>query len=95
MSLDQVLYLLILYRKQHRPKQHEYEMVSNLEEKKPKLTVETAVPNPPESKTSLLALKPTIEDIHDHSENEKDTPNKTSMKNALYEPGQHKFNLLS
>ena len=45
------------------------------------------VPNPTESNTSLLALKPTIEDIHDRSENENDTPNKTSMKNVLYEPG--------
>ena len=45
-------------------------------------------PDPSESKRSLLALKPTIEDIHDRSENEKDAPNKTSMKNALYESGQ-------
>ena len=63
-------------------------MVSNLHNKKPKSTIETAVPKPPESKTSLLALKSTIEDIHDRSENEKDTPNKVSMKNVLYEPGE-------
>ena len=44
-------------------------------------------PNPSESRASSLALNPTIEDIHDRSENEKDTPNKTSMKNMLYEPG--------
>ena len=43
-----------------------------------------------ESKTSSLPLKPTIEDIHDRSVNEKDTPNKMSMKNVLYEPGKWK-----
>ena len=38
-------------------------------------------PNLSESKSSSL-LNSTIEDIHDRSENEKDTPNKTSMKNV-------------
>ena len=37
---------------------------------------------------SNIELKPTIEDIHDSSENENDTQNKTSMKNILYEPGK-------
>ena len=59
-------------------------MVSDLP--KPKSATEMASA-PRESKTSSLPLKPTIEDIHDRSENEKDTPNKTSMKNVLYEPG--------
>ena len=68
-------------------------MVSSMQNKNPKLTVKMVQADPPESKTS--SLNPTIEDIHDCSENEKDTPSKTSMKNALYEPGQHKFNLLS
>ena len=43
----------------------------------------------PESKTSSLALKPTIEEIHDRSENEEDTASKMSMKNVLYEPGKY------
>ena len=63
-------------------------MVSNLQDKKQKSTNETAVPEHPESKTTSLALKSTIEDIHDRSENKKDTPNKVSMKNVLYEPGE-------
>ena len=46
---------------------------------------------PPESKTSSLALKPTIEDIHDRSKNEENTQSKTTMKNVLYEPGKCKF----
>ena len=81
---------VILYRKQHRPKQHEYEVVSNLQDKKPKSTVKTIISEYPEGKTvsESLALKSTIEYIHDRSENEKDTPNKTSMKNVLYEPGE-------
>ena len=62
-------------------------MVSSLQDKKPKSAIETAVPEHPENKTTSLALKSTIEDIHDRSENEKDTPNITSMKNVLYEPG--------
>ena len=62
-------------------------MVSNLQDKKPKSTIETAFPEHPESKATSLALKSTVEDIHDHSENEKDTPDITSMKNVLYEPG--------
>ena len=40
-----------------------------------------------------IELKPTIEDIHDHSENENDTQNKTSMKNILYEPGKCRLNI--
>ena len=46
-----------------------------------------SVDNLTESTTSMLALKPTIDEIHDRTEYEKDSPNKTSMKNALYEPG--------
>ena len=42
-----------------------------------------------ESAKSLSALKPTIDEIHDRSEHEKDSPNKTSMKNILYEPGNY------
>ena len=62
-------------------------MVSDLP--KPKLSTGMASAHrESESKTSLLPLKPTIEDIHDRSENEKDTPNKMSMKNVLYEPGK-------
>ena len=68
-------------------------MVSRVQNKNPKLTVKMVQADPPESKTS--SLKSTIEDIHDRSENEKDTQSKTSMKNALYEPGQRKFYLLS
>ena len=48
------------------------------------------MPNPKsavESATSSLAIIPTIDEIHDRSEHEKDSPNKTSMKNVLYEPG--------
>ena len=46
-----------------------------------------SVDNLTESTTSLSALKPTIDEIHDCSEHEKDSPNKTSMKNILYETG--------
>ena len=53
---------------------------------KPKPSTEV-VSNPPQSKTSSLALKLTIEDIHDRSKNEEHTQSKTSMKNILYEPG--------
>ena len=42
----------------------------------------------PEIKTSSLKLNPTIDDIHDHSENEENTAGKMSMKNVLYEPGK-------
>ena len=66
------------------PKQHAYETVSNLQSKKPKLTIEM-VPDTPENKMNKL---PTIDDIHDRSENEKVTTNKTSMMNVLYEPGR-------
>ena len=57
-------------------------MVSDSQNKTSKPTIEI-LPDP-ESKTSSLAL---IEDIHDRSKNENDTPSKTSMKNVLYEPG--------
>ena len=40
--------------------------------------------NPSESESSTLAAKPTIDNIHDHSENKKDT---TTTNNILYEPG--------
>ena len=65
-------------------------MVSNLQDKKPKSMIKTVISEHPKGKTTSesLALKSTIEDIHDHSENEKDTPNKVSMKNILYEPGE-------
>ena len=36
----------------------------------------------------MSALKPTIDEIHDHSEQENDSPNKTSIKNVLYEKGK-------
>ena len=62
-------------------------MVSNLQNEKPESIAKMGQAEPPESKANLLALKPTIEDIHDRSENENDTQNKTSMKNVLYEPG--------
>ena len=72
---------------------HSYDIVNDLVNEKPVQAIEM-FPNLSESKSSSLPLNPTIEDIHDHSENE-DTPNKTSMKNILYEPGQcTKFNLL-
>ena len=64
-----------------------YATVSDLENKNSVDSEMVPDPDLPESKTSSLALKPTIEDIHDRSENENDTPNKTSMKNVLYEPG--------
>ena len=60
-------------------------MVSNLQNEKPKSMVMMGQADPSESN---IELKPTIEDIHDRSENEKDTQNKTSMKNILYEPGR-------
>ena len=42
-----------------------------------------------ERKASCLALKPTIDEIHDRTENEENTENKMSMKNVLYEPGKY------
>ena len=42
----------------------------------------------PENKTSSLELNPTIDDIHDGSENDENTASKMSMKNVLYEPGK-------
>ena len=66
---------------------HSYDIVNDLVNKKPVQVIEM-FPNPSESKSSSLPLNPTIEDIHDRSENEKDTPNKMSMKNVLYEPGR-------
>ena len=42
-----------------------------------------------ERKTSFLALKPTIDEIHDRTENEENTEKKISMKNVLYEPGKY------
>ena len=42
-----------------------------------------------ESARCSLLLQPTIDEIHDRSEHEKDSPNKTSMKNILYEPGNY------
>ena len=74
---------------------HSYDNVNDLVNKKLVQAIEM-FPNLSESKSSSLSLNPTIEDIHDHSENEEGTPNKTSMKNILYEPGKcTKFNLLS
>ena len=78
-------FYFLFIRKWQRQKNQSYEMVSDLP--KPKSSTEMASAHC-ESKTSSLPLKPTIEDIHDCSENEKDTPNKTSMKNVLYEPGK-------
>ena len=77
------------FRKQQKPLKHNYAIVSDVENKN---SVEM-VPDPDssESKRSLLALKLTIKDIHDCSENEKDTPNIVSMKNVLYEPGECGF----
>ena len=77
----------LFIRKWQRQKRQSYEIVSDLP--KPKSSTGMASAHC-ESKTSSLPLKPTIEDIHDRSENEKDTPNKMSMKNVLYEPGKCK-----
>ena len=63
-------------RKQQKLKGQSYEMVDT----KSKPVAESA--------TSSLALQPTIDEIHDRSELEKDSPNKTSMMNVLYEPGK-------
>ena len=74
---------------------HSYDIVNDLVNEKPVQAIEM-FPNPnlSESKSSSLPLNSTIEDIHDCSENEEDTTNKTSMKNVLYEPGRcTKFNL--
>ena len=48
-----------------------------------------------ERRTSFLALKPTIDEIHDRTENEENTENKVSMKNVLYEPGKINMNVIS
>ena len=72
---------------------HSYDIVNDLVNEKPVQAIEM-FPNLSESKSSSLPLNSTIEDIHDCSENEEDTPNKTSMENVLYEPGRcTKFNL--
>ena len=68
-----------------------YATVSDLENKN---SVDSEIVPDPDLPESLLALKPTIEDIHDRSKNEKDTPNKTSMKNVLYEPGTWNVNFV-
>ena len=70
------------FRKQRKPLKQTYVIVGDLGNKNP---IED--PDHSENKLSLLALNSTIDNIHDRSENEKDTPNKTSMKNVLYEPG--------
>ena len=75
------------FRKRQKPTDDSYDIIKDLEKEK---SIEM-YPDPPKSKASSIALKSTIEDIHDRSENEKDTPNKTSMKNVLYEPGISKF----
>ena len=62
-------------------------MVSDLPKPKPATKMASA-PRESQSKASIVPLKPTIVEIHDRSENEKDTPNKTTMKNVLYEPGK-------
>ena len=67
-------------------------MVSNVQNKELKSTVEMdPEPSPPVSKTNSLPLKPTREDIHDHSENEENTVSKISLKNNLYEAGKYKL----
>ena len=82
--------IIINFRKQQKSIDHSYDVVSDLENKKSDSVIEM-VPNPPETETSSFTLtKSTIEDIHDRSENDKDTPNKISMKNVLYEPGKFK-----
>ena len=48
-----------------------------------------------ERRTSFLALKPTIDEIHDRTENEENSENKVSMKNVLYEPGKINMNVIS
>ena len=71
-----------------------YDIINDLVNEKPIQAIEM-FPNLSENKSSSLLLNPKIEDIHDCSENEKDTPDITSMKNSLYEPGRcTKFNLL-
>ena len=78
--------LLLFIRIQQKIKHHSYDIVM-LE---PKSTAEmVSGDNLTESTKSLSALKPTIGEIHDRSEHEKDSPNKTSMKNILYEPGNY------
>ena len=81
---------MLSFRKQRKQLKQTYAIVGDLGNKNP---IENS--DHSENKTSSLALKSTIEDIHNRSENEKDTPNITSMKNVLYEPGKRKFNLLS
>ena len=80
--------IIINFRKQQKSIDHSYDVVSDLENKNSDSVIEM-VPNPPETETSSLALTNSIiEDTHDHSENDKDIPNKISMKNVLYEPGK-------
>ena len=79
------------FRKRQKLMNNSY---NDLVNEKPVQAIEM-FPNPPESKSSSLSLKPTIEDTHNRSENEEDTPDKTSMNNILYEPGRcTKFNML-
>ena len=77
-----IKFLILIIRKQQGQKHQSYEMVPKLKQATEMASIH------PESKTSSFALKPTIEDIHDRSENEENTQSKTSMKNVLYEPGK-------
>ena len=43
----------------------------------------------PGSKASTVSTKPFIDNVHDRSENEKDTDTKFSAENALYERGSY------
>ena len=82
------------FRKWKKLMNNSYDIVNDLVNEKPVQAIEM-FPNLSENKSSSLPLYPTIEDIHDCSENEEDTPDITSMANILYEPGRcTKFNLL-
>ena len=68
---------------------YDSEKVDDKKQFRSKVTSEVA-PNHPESEASTLAAKTiaTIDDIHDRSDNNKDTATKSTMKNVLYEPGK-------
>ena len=80
-------YLKLIFRKKRKPINHTYAIVSDLDRKTPNSAIEMV----PESNTSSLALKLTIEDIHDHSENEDSAATKTPMKTVSYESGKRKL----
>ena len=89
--IQKLIHLICTFRKRQRsaPKRvHEYEKVKDPKKVKNIKPTITVLHNHPESESNPVTTKPFIVDVHNRSENEKDTEAKVSVKNTLYERGR-------